>query len=88
MSDQEQLERELQTLWQHAANTRKTHSTHRIKAIMRESRATIATRDLLQFATFLLLACFKLLLAVIQVSVGQAATEHKAAPQATSRRKS
>jgi len=88
MSEQEQLERDLQALWQRAANTRKNTSVHRIETIMRESRATIATRDSFQFATFLLMACLQLLLAIIQVGIGQHVTKNKVASQTTSKRTS
>ncbi|MGB3919018.1 MAG: hypothetical protein WBL07_16415 [Thiothrix litoralis] len=65
----EQLEQELRTLWQQAANTRKATSTQRISRILKRSRAELSLRDLFQFAGFLSRAFFQLLGAVVHAVV-------------------
>ncbi|MEZ5453013.1 MAG: hypothetical protein R3E93_09420 [Thiothrix sp.] len=61
----EQLEQELQTIWQHAANTRKASSQRRVEHILRRSRAELSARDLLKFTSHLLSAFFQLYGAVL-----------------------
>lgn len=62
----EQLEQELRTVWQQAANTRKAMSGQRISRILKRSRAELSLRELFQFASFLMLAFVHLFGAVIQ----------------------
>ena len=56
----QQLEQELLDIWRGAANTRKVTSQRRIEHILRNSRAELSLRDLLQFSLHLLRACISL----------------------------
>lgn len=61
----EQLEQELISIWQRAANTSQVSSQNRIDNILRRSRTEISVRDLLKFASYLLTAFFQLYSAVL-----------------------
>lgn len=62
----EQLEQELNTIWQQAPNTRKQTAPRRIEHILQMSRAELSLRDLLTFFIYLGQACF-----MFSVAVGQ-----------------
>lgn len=65
-AEQAALEKELQTIWLQAANTRKGTAPRRIEAILERSRAELSLRDLLMFCTYLGQASFMLLGAIMQ----------------------
>lgn len=80
------LEKELQTIWLTAANTRKGTAPRRIETILEHSRAELALRDLLIFFSYLGLAFFMLAGAVIQALFNTPPTPINAPPPANSSR--